>query len=391
MHAVGGVAGVYLTVSATGARSWIVRLAVDGKRREMGLGGFPDVSLAGARERARSARSDLHVGIDPVEHRRQARSARQVLAATQKTFTECAMAYIEAHSDSWRNAKHQAQWPSTFEAYVYPTMGRVLVGEVTQTHILDVLRPIWKTKTATATRLRGRIEQLLSWAAAGYRQGDNCARWTGLLDQLLPAPRKISKAQHHPALPIDEMTAFMAALRHREGISSMALEFVILTATRSGEVRGATWSELDMDSAVWTVPGERMKADKEHRVPLSTQAVKLLKSIQRLEGSELIFPAPRGGKLSDMALTAITRRMNIPEPIWIDPSCGRQIVPHGFRSTFRDWCSERTHYPRDLAEQALAHAIENKVESAYRRGDALEKRRAMMQEWANHCEVLTNG
>jgi integrase len=411
MHAVGGVDGLYLRISDTSARSWIVRLTVDGKRREMGLGGFPDVTLAEAREKARGARSDLRMGIDPVEQRRQARSARQALKATQRTFADCAKAYIEAHSDGWRNAKHRAQWPATFETYVYPTMGAILVSEITQAHVLEVLRPIWKAKTQTATRLRGRIEQVLSWAtAAGYRQGENPARWTGLLDQLLPAPGKVSKVQHHRALPIDQVPAFILALRQHEGLSAKALEFAILTAARSGEVRGATWSEIDLkvegdesspsiargattpeidlkigllnqqtycpsrhQAGVWTVPGERMKAGREHRVPLSSQAAKLLQALPRIEGTDYVFPAPRGGQLSDMALTALMRRMKV------------DAVPHGFRSTFRDWCSERTNYPRDLAEQALAHAIESKVEAAYRRGDALEKRRGMMQAWADYC------
>ena len=386
MHAVGGVAGLYLCVSPSGARSWIARVNVDGKRREMGLGSFPDVSLSIAREKARAARSDTTMGIDPVAHRKEARSARQALKATQKTFADCAKAYIEAHSDSWRNAKHRAQWPSTFETYVYPTMGTVMVGEVTQAHVMAVLLPIWKTKTQTATRLRGRIEQVLAWAtAAGFRQGENCARWTGLLDQLLPAPGKVSKPKHYPAVRVDDMPAFIKALRQHDGLSPKALEFAVLTAARSGEVRGATWAEIDLEAAVWTVPKERMKAGKEHRVPLNTQAIKLLEAMPRIEGTELVFPAPRGGQLSDMALTALTRRMNFRD------DAGRVCVPHGFRSSFRDWVFERTDYPRDLAEAALAHALENKVEAAYRRGDALERRRAMMQAWANYCEGVANG
>ena len=379
MHAVGGVAGLYLCVSSTGARSWIARVNVDGKRREMGLGGFPDVSLAVAREKARTARSDNAMGIDPVAQRKEARSARQALRATQKTFAECAKSYIAAHEDAWRNAKHRAQWPATFQTYVYPTMGTVLVGDVTQAHVMAVLLPIWKTKTQTATRLRGRIEQVLAWAtAAGFRQGENCARWNGLLDQLLPAPGKVAKVRHHRALPVDAMPAFIKALRLHEGISPKALEFVVLTAARSGEARGATWAEIDLDAGVWTVPGERMKAGKEHRVPLSAQALKLLQDLPRIEGADLVFPAPRGGQLSDMALTALTRRMEL------------DAVPHGFRSTFRDWVFERTEFPRDLAEAALAHTLESKVEAAYRRGDALKRRGAMMQAWADYCEGLPN-
>ncbi len=386
MHAVGGVAGLYLCVSPSGSRSWIARVNVDGKRREMGLGSFPDVSLSIAREKARAARSDTTMGIDPVAHRKEARSARQALKATQKTFADCAKAYIEAHSDSWKNAKHRAQWPSTFETYVYPTMGTVMVGEVTQAHVMAVLLPIWKTKTQTATRLRGRIEQVLAWAtAAGFRQGENCARWTGLLDQLLPAPGKVSEPRHHPAVRVDDMPAFIKALRQHDGLSPKALEFAVLTAARSGEVRGATWAEIDLEAAVWTVRKERMKAGKEDGGPLNTLAIKLLEAMPRIEGTELVFPAPRGGQLSDMALTALTRRMNFRD------DAGRVCVPHGFRSSFRDWVFERTDYPRDLAEAALAHALENKVEAAYRRGDALERRRAMMQAWANYCEGVANG
>ena len=370
MHAVGGVAGLYLCVSPSGSRSWIARVNVDGKRREMGLGSFPDVSLSIAREKARAARSDTIMGIDPVANRKEARSARQALKATQKTFADCAKAYIEAHSDSWRNAKHRAQWPSTFETYVYPTMGTVMVGEVTQAHVMAVLLPIWKTKTQTATRLRGRIEQVLAWAtAAGFRQGENCARWTGLLDQLLPAPGKVSKPKHHPAVRVDDMPAFIKALRQHDGLSPKALEFAVLTAARSGEVRGANWAEIDLEAAVWTVPPERMKAGKEHRVPLSAAAIKLLEAMPRMEGTDLVFPGTKGQPLSDMSLTAVMRRMDV------------DAVPHGFRSTFRDWAGDRTNYPRDMAEAALAHKLENKVEEAYRRSDALEKRREMMQEW----------
>ena len=265
-------------------------------------------------------------------------------------------------------------------------MGTVMVGEVTQAHVMAVLLPIWKTKTQTATRLRGRIEQVLAWAtAAGFRQGENCARWTGLLDQLLPAPGKVSKPKHHPAVRVDDMPAFIKALRQHDGLSPKALEFAVLTAARSGEVRGANWAEIDLEAAVWTVPPERMKAGKEHRVPLSAAAIKLLEAMPRIEGTELVFPAPRGGQLSDMALTALTRRMNFRD------DAGRVCVPHGCRSTFRDWVFVRTDYPRDLAEAALAHALENKVEAAYRRGDALERRRAMMQAWANYCEGVANG
>ena len=253
-------------------------------------------------------------------------------------------------------------------------MGKLLVRDVAQEHVLNALEPIWKTKTETATRLRGRIESVLDWATVRkYRTGENPARWKGHLDMLLPAPGKIQKVEHHKALPIDAMPAFFVELRQREGCAARALEFAILCASRSGEVRGATWSEMDFEAGVWTIPASRMKANAEHRVPLTESSIRILNTLPHYEGNDLVFAAPRGGKLSDMTLTAVLRRMKA------------EAVPHGFRSTFRDWSGERTNYPRELAEQALAHALENKVEAAYRRGDGLEKRRQMMLDWAEFC------
>ena len=370
MHAVGGVPGLYLYVSDAGARSWIVRVTVHGKRREMGLGGFDDVTLAQAREKARQARQQAIEGIDPVQERKAARLRRKT--ETVPTFRKCATDYIDAHAAEWRNVKHAAQWASTLDTYAYPLIGEMSVADIETRHVLEVLRPIWTSKTETATRVRGRIEQVLSSAkVAGYREGENPARWRGHLDQLLPTPSKIAKVSHHPAMPIDDVPSFAKHLLSGNGIAARALLFAILTAARSGEVRGATWDEIDMDARLWVIPAERMKADREHRVPLSDQAVELLKGLPVFVGVDYVFSAPRGGQLSDMSLTACMRRQQLP------------YVPHGFRSTFRDWCGERTHYPGDLAEMALAHAIKNKVEAAYRRGDMLEKRRQMMQEWAN--------
>lgn len=380
LWAVGGVPGLYLCVNAGTARSWILRIVMGSKRRDMGLGGFPGVTLSQARDKARTARASVELGIDPIAVKKTVSSALSAQQATDKTFEQAAAAYIDSHGDSWKNAKHRAQWTSTLETYAYPVVGKLLVRDVGKEHVLNILEPIWKTKTETAKRLRGRIEAVLDWATAReYRAGENPARWKGHLDKLLAAPSKVSKVVHHRALSIDAMSGFMVDLRTHSGSSAKALEFLILTAARSGEVRGATWSEIDMGSAAWVIPGERMKAGREHRVPLSAQALGLLRRLPRFEGNDLVFPAPRGGQLSDMALTALTRRMKV------------DAVPHGFRSTFKDWCGDRTNYPRDLAEQALAHALESKVEAAYRRGDAMEKRRAMMQEWANHCEVLANG
>ena len=315
-----------------------------------------------------------------MEEARAAISARRASRAKDLTFKQAAVAYIAAHEAGWRNAKHAAQWKSTLETYAYPVVGSLLVRDIDLTHVLAILEPLWKTKTETATRLRGRIEQVLDWATArGHRDGLNSARWRGHLDKMLARPSKVARVVHRAALPVAEVGSFMAALREADGVGARALEFAILTAARSGEVRGASWSEIDLDTATWTIPGERMKMGREHRVPLSGPAVKLLRALTRVAGSDLVFPAPRGGQLSDMTLTAVLRRMKIP------------AVPHGFRSTFRDWASERTNYPRDAAEMALAHAIGDKVEAAYRRGDLFDKRRRMMADWATFCGRLPAG
>ncbi|MDH0851077.1 tyrosine-type recombinase/integrase [Delftia tsuruhatensis] len=379
LHAVGGVSGLYLQVTSSGARSWILRATVGGKRRDMGLGGFPDVTLAFAREKAREARSKIEQGLDPILERERALSLLRAEQAKSMTFEAACQALIDAKSDEWRNPKHRAQWAASLATYAYPTIGKLQVGDVGQAHILSILQPIWKEKTETATRLRGRIEQALDWARVrGFREGENPARWRGHLDKLLPAPTKIAKVVHHKALPIDAMPGFMAQLRQRKGLSARALEFLVLTAARSGEVRGATWQEIDMEAAVWTVPAERMKAQKEHRVPLSPQALALLAGMPRVEGNDLVFPAPRGGQLSDMTLTNLMRRMEL------------DAVPHGMRSTFRDWAAERTHFPREVAEMALAHTIGNAVEAAYRRGDLFTKRAEMMANWGNFCQLIPN-
>lgn len=378
LNAVGGVAGLHLQVAPGGARTWVLRVVIAGKRRDMGLGGFPDVTLAGAREKARAARLQVEQGIDPIEQRREARNVLMAAHASAKTFDECVIGLLAAREGEWRNAKHAWQWRNTLENLVSPVMGHLRVSDIKLAHVLDVLQPIWSNKTETASRLRGRIEAVLDWATArGYRDGANPARWKGHLDQLLARPSKIAKTKHYAALPADAMPEFMARLRASAGTSARALELAILTAARSGEVRGARWSEFDLDAGTWTVPAERMKAHKEHRVPLSAPAVTLIKAQPRIEDNELVFPAPRGGVLSDMSLTAVLRRMEVP------------AVPHGMRSTFRDWAAERTNFPHELAEMALAHAIESKVEAAYRRGDMLAKRAAMMGAWATFCETAT--
>lgn len=307
-HSVGGVTGLYLYVTPTGARSWVLRTVISGKRRHMGLGGFPSVTLAMAREKARTARSEIDAGADPIAARHAAVSRIKAEQLSAVTFERAAKAYIDAHGDTWKNPKHRAQWSATLATYAFPVIGNLQTAHVTQSHVLAVLEPIWKTKNETAARLRGRIEAVLDWATVrGYREGENPARWKGRLDKLLPAPGKIQKTVHRKALPIDAVPQFICDLRTKEGIAARALEFVVLTAARSGEVRGATWSEVDLDAGVWIVPGERMKAQREHRVPLSKQAVELLRKLPRFVDNDFVFPSPRGKRLSDMTLLAVMR------------------------------------------------------------------------------------
>lgn len=376
LHFVGGVAGLALQVSSVGARSWILRVRVGGKRREMGLGGYPSVTLADARARAREVRLLLDNGVDPIADRRARKSALAADVAKAVTFEWCAKRFIEGKSAEWKNAKHAAQWTSTLEQYAYPIIGKMLVRDVELPHVLRILEPIWETKTETASRVRSRLDNVLDWATVhGYRTGPSPARWKGHLDKLLAAPSKVQRVEHHAALDYRQAGAFMWKLRAQAGMAARALEFAILTAARSGEVRGATWQEIDFEAAVWTIPPERMKAKKEHRVPLSSPVVELLKRLPREAGAELVFPAPRGGALSDMSLLAVLRRMGV------------DATPHGFRSSFRDWAGETTAYPREVIEHALAHQLKDKAEAAYARGTLFEKRRRLMVEWARYLDV----
>ena len=371
LWAVGGVAGLYLHVNDRGARSWILRVVVGDKRRDMGLGGYPDIGVADARQKAREARLKIEQGIDPILLRKQAKSELMALQATDKTFEQAAGEYIKIHADSWSNDKHRKQWESTLAAYAFPVVGKLSLRHIRQEHILKILEPIWTTKTETATRVRGRMESILDWAKVkGLRSGENPAAWKGHLDHMLPAPTRLKKIEHLTAVPVREMPGFMVKLRQAAGIAAQALEFLILTAARSGEVRGITWEEVSLDDALWIVPAERMKMKKEHRVPLSNRAVDILKSQPRIDGNPLVFPAPRGSQMSDATMSAVLKRMNVDATV------------HGFRSSFRDWCGDYTNYPRDLAEQCLAHGADDPVEAAYRRGDALERRREIMNEWS---------
>lgn len=376
-HAVGGVTGLYLYVNEAEGRSWVLRILVGDKRRHIGLGGYPTVTLAQARDRAREMRELVLKGIDPVEKRREAARDLKIRQASRKTFEEVAQAFIAYQEHSWKNTKHRKQWSSTLEAYAYPILGQMPVDAITEQSVIAVLEPIWTLKTETASRLRGRIESILDWARVrGHRDGDNPARWKGHLDKVFPAQSLVKKVEHFPAVPVNTVPTFYRRLEGISGVSAIALRFLILTAARSGEVRGAEWAEIDMEQAIWTIPASRMKSKRQHRVPLSAAALAVLRATREHKlatGSGLVFCNSKGGQLSDMSLTAVMRRMKV------------EAVPHGFRSSFRDWVGEHTQYPSDLAEMALAHVLPNKTEAAYRRGDALEKRRCMMDAWAFHC------
>ena len=366
--------GLRLVVSTTGAKKWVLRFTIDGRRREMGLGSFPDVGLAEARERAARYRKQVKEGIDPIE-------ARQTERGKTPTFTTCAARYIRAHRHGWKSAKHARQWVSTLKTYAQPVIGKKKVDAIVTEDILKILSPIWTTKTETAKRVQSRIENILDYAAAHkYRDPMNPARWRGHLDKLLPKPTRVKKVTHHPAMPYTEVPAFMAELADKGSVSSLALRFLILTATRTSEVLQAQWNEIDLEAAVWTVPAERMKAQREHRVPLPDAALNILEALPRVEGNPYLFPGTRHGRpLSNMALLKLMRTMGY----GVNGERG-DYVPHGFRSSFRDWSGEVSNFPRDVAEMALAHVIENKVEAAYRRGDLFAKRRRMMQAWADY-------
>jgi integrase len=370
-HAVGKVAGLALQVTPSGARSWVLRVMVGGRRREIGLGAYPGVALKDAQDKAQATREKIAAGVDPVIERKAIASQLRAAHLLDMTFQDAARRFIDAKAPEWRNPKHAAQWSSTLTNYAYPILGSLLVRHITRAHVLQVLEPIWTTKTETASRLRGRIEAVLDWAhVKGLREGENPAAWRGNLDQLLSTPKKTKRVRNHPALPIEQMGAFMVTLRAIEGASARCLEFTILTAARSGEARGARWSEINFERGIWTVPAERMKAKKEHRVLLSPPAIALLKALERDDASDLIFRGAHGGMLCDMALSKLMSRREL------------DATPHGFRSTFRDWAGEYTNYPRELAEVALAHLKGDATEAAYWRSDALEKRRRMMIDWA---------
>ncbi len=375
--------GLYLLVGRTGSKSWVWRYRQDGRLRGMGLGPLRLVSLAEAREEAQVWRKLRHQGGDPIAARRAAKANKQLEAAKAINFRQCAERYITAHRAGWKNAKHAAQWPSTLATYVYPIFGELAVDAIDTALVMQALEPIWQNKPETASRVRQRIEAVLDWARVrGFRRGENPARWRGHLENLLPAPGKIRQVKHHAALFYSEISAFMSTLRDQEGVAARALELTILTALRTGEVIGARWDEFDLAGGIWTVPAERMKGRREHRrehrVPLSTPALALLTALHQTRTSDVVFPGARRGKpISNMAMLMLLRRM------------GRrhELTTHGFRSTLRDWAAERTNFPREIAEMALAHVVSDKVEAAYRRGDLLAKRRQLMEAWGRYCSA----
>jgi integrase len=368
--------GLYLRVTATGTKGWIFRYQIAGRRRDMGLGAVDLVSLAEARRKAIEARKLIADGQDPLDAKIAESTAAAVEAAKAITFKAAAEAYIASHQAAWRNPKHAAQWAATLTTYVYPVFGELPVSAADTELVMRVLQPIWSTKSETASRVRGRIESILDWAKVrGYRDGENPARWKGHLQALLPAKAKVAKVEHHAALPYTDMPAFMAALRVTDGMAARALRFAILTAARTGEALGATWAEINLTARLWTVPAERMKAGKEHRVPLSEPAMTLLRDLYEVRQGDPVFPgAVKGRGLSNMALLMALRRL------------GRaDLTAHGFRSTFRDWVAEQTNFPSEVAEMALAHTVGDKVEAAYRRGDLFEKRRQLAEAWGGFC------
>lgn len=370
LHAVGTVSGLHLSISASGARSWILRTKIGNRRSDIGLGAYPAVSLALAHEKAQATKESIKQGIDPVAARTRSRST------VEWTFERCALEYIKLHRATWKGAKHASQWENTLATYAYPKIGAKHVRDIAVGDVLAVIESHWLTKNETMSRVRNRIELVLSWAAVrGYRSKENPAAWRGNLDNALPKPSKVNQAEPHKALPFTQIHDFMRQLRQTQGMSAKCLQWLILTATRSNEAREATWAEIDLEGASWTIPAARMKAGREHRIPLSAAALALLQTMPKLEGTDLVFPGRDTEKpLSDMSMTLQMRRMKV------------DAVPHGFRSTFVDWAAERTSYPVELREMALAHTLPNKTQAAYQRGDLFDKRRSLMNDWAAYIE-----
>lgn len=382
-HCVGGVPGLFLQINGS-AKSWILRVVIGGKRRKAGLGSFPGVTLAQAREKAREARNQISRGIDPIDEKNRLKRLQAKEKAQMITFSKAASDYIADKEHEWKNDKHRQQWENTLATYAFPVIGQTPVGEVDRADILAILKPIWLEKTETARRLRGRLEKILDWAEVHeYREGANPARWSGHLEVILPKPSKVMNRRHHPAVPYKDVPLVVKKIMRCDGLSRFALIFTILTAARTSEVLGATWPEIDLDLRMWIVPAERMKANRIHRVPLSSQALEWLKRLPTFVGTEYLFPSRTGkASLSNMSMVALMRRLAL------RAASGEVAVPHGFRSSFRDWAADCTNFTGDVAEMALAHAIEDETEAAYRRGDMLQKRFDLMQRWGDYCFSL---
>src|SRR5215813_7949378 len=374
MYADGG--GLYLRVAEGGSKQWMFRYVVNGRLRDMGIGPEHTLTLAEARERATEARKLRLDGIDPIEHKRAQRAATAAEAAKAMTFKQCAEGYIKDNEAEWTNPKHRREWATTLSRYVYPVLGELPVATIDTPLVLKAVKPLWERAPETASRVRGRIENVLGWATVHhYRTGDNPARWKGLLEHALPARAKVAKVKHHAALPYAQAGAFMAKVRRDTRVAARCLEFIMLTAARVSEANVATWNEIDFANRIWTVPGERMKADKEHRVPLSSAAIAVLESMRAIRHSDYIFPGRRNAHA--VGANGVLR--------FAKEAAGINVTTHGLRSTFRDWAAERTSFPREVAEMALAHAIPSAVEAAYRRGDLFDKRRRLMEAWADFC------
>jgi len=381
-HAVGGVSGLLLQVAATGAKTWILRTKIGTKRRSIGLGGYPGVSLADARRKAQEIKDKIADGIDPVEERKAARRSLIAAQLSTMTFADAMRDYIDMKAKEFRNPRQRQQWENSLNTYAVPHIGKVPVREIELPHIKAVLDPIWEEKTETANRVRARMENILGWCAVhGYRSNENPAKWSGYLDEVYPSPEKIKKKGHHAALPVDAMPNFMKALQKRTGTAARALEFLILTASRTNEVigdkrigkAGITWQEIDFKRKVWTVPADRMKTGKLHRVPLTDAAIDMLKGMEQGEADQLIFPGPKGDIPSNNFLSALLKRMDQP------------ITAHGFRSTFKDWAREHTAYADEVSELALAHINSDATRAAYVRSELIDKRRLLMADWEKFC------
>ena len=369
--------GLYLQVRTSGAKDWFYRYEVDGKGRKRGLGSYPTISLEQARDDALECRQLRQQGIDPVDYAKAQRQKEALDEAKSFTFKECALAYINSHNRGWKNRKHESQWRNTLDTYAYPTIGDIGVQDIDIGLVMDVLEPIWYEKTETASRVRQRIENILDWATVKkYRSGDNPALWRGRLDKLLPKRVKVQKPVHFPAMDYRELPEYFQALRKRDSVATRALAFTILTAARNGEARAVTSDELDIKGKVWTIPDSRMKADREHRVPLSAEALKIIKEMEpfKRHADNFIFPGQAHAKpISEASLLKVVKQQD------------KTLTVHGFRSSFRDWCAEQTSFPREVAEAALAHSVRDKTEAAYQRGDLFEKRRELMDQWAQYC------